>query len=297
MTIVKGPPMKTITREHIHFRFDPAFEPAETAEPGETVRFLTKDCYDGQIDRDGKDFAELDMTRNNPVTGPLFVKGAEPGDILKVDILSVVPEDHGVMCVRPGKGIYEVQGSCCRRFEIKDGLIRFDGGRNIPLRMMIGVIGTTPAEPRDTQTPGEHGGNLDIKDLGAGCSVCLPVYVPGALLALGDCHAVQGDGETAICAMEAAAEVTVRVSVIRGETELPTPFIETEDHIYTTFGDESLDAASVAAAGKMHRYLMKKSGLSDAQAAMLLSLAGDLRISQVVNPKKGCVMQFPKRYL
>ena len=162
---------------------------------------------------------------------------------------------------------------------------------------MIGVIGTCPATPCDTQSPGPHGGNLDIRDLGIGSTIFLPVSVPGALLAIGDCHAVQGDGETAICAMEMSAKVIVKVDLIKGGTDIPTPFIETKDAIFTTHADRSLDAASVTAARKMHRYLIRRTGLTDAQASMLLSLVGNLRISQVVNPLKGCVMEFPKKYL
>ncbi len=289
--------MKTITRDRIHFGFDASFEPAGTIDSGEMVCFETQDCYAEQIDYDNKDFSLLDMKRNNPVTGPLYVNGAEPGDILKIEVLDIVPDDHGVMCVRRNSGVYDVAGCHCRRFPIKDGVIFFDHGIEIPVRPMIGVIGTCPAEPCDTQSPGPHGGNLDIKELGIGSTVYLPVSVPGALLAIGDCHAVQGDGETAICAMEINAEVIVRVSVVKDRDGIPTPFIETKDAVYTTQGEKSLDAAAVAAARKMHQYLVRTANLSDVQASMLLSLAGNLRISQVVNPLKGCIMEFPKEYL
>ncbi len=289
--------MKTITRDRIRFGFDSSFEPAGTINSGETVCFETQDCYAEQIDDDNKDFSLLDMKRNNPVTGPLYVNGAEPGDILKIEVLDIVPDDHGVMCIRHNSGVYEVDGCHCRRFPIKDGVVFFDQGIKIPVRPMIGAIGTCPAEPCDTQSPGPHGGNLDINELGIGSTVYLPVSVPGALLAVGDCHAVQGDGETAICAMEISAEVIVKVSVVKDGSDIPTPFIETKNAIYTTHGDESLDVAAVAAARKMHQYLVRKTNLTDVQASMLLSLSGNLRISQVVNPRKGCIMEFPKKYL
>lgn len=289
--------MKQITKEHIAFTFDPALPPAETITSGETVRFETKDCYDEQIDVDGKDFSLLDMARNNPVTGPLYVEDAAPGDVLKVEILAIEPAQAGVMCVRKGLGVYPVKGCHCRRFPIEDGTILFDQEIKIPIRPMIGVIGTCPKEPQSTQSPGVHGGNLDIKNLGAGSTIYLPVFVPGALLSLGDCHAVQGDGETAICGMEISASVTVRVSVLKDAGSLPLPFIETEDTIITTAADASLDIASKKTAQNMHTYLQKAANLTDAQAAMLLSLVGNLRISQVVNPKKGCIMEVPKKYL
>lgn len=282
--------MKTIARTNISFAFDPSTAPAAHAASGETVCFQCLDCYTEQIDCDGKDFALLDMDRNNPITGPLFVDGAEPGDTLKVEIQQISLGDHGVMCVRAGVGTYEVTGCHCRHFPIRDGVIHFDEGVRLAIRPMIGVIGTCPAGgPASTLCPGEHGGNMDIRELGVGSVLYLPVCVPGALLSLGDIHAVQGDGETAICAMEISGEVVLRVSVIK--STLPTPFLVTEHACFTTAADPSLDVCSVQAARKMHRWLAASFALSDAQAAMLLSLNGNLRISQIVNPLKGCMME------
>ena len=289
--------MKRIEKDHIYFGFDKEFPPAERIHSGETVCFKTKDCYDEQIDVDKKDFALLDMKRNNPVTGPLYIEEAQPGDILKVEIQDIAVADHGVMCVRLNQGVYEVEGCHCRRFSICDEKILFDEGIEIPVKPMIGVIGTCPEIPCDTQAPGRHGGNLDIRDLGIGSTVYLPVAVKGAGLSIGDCHAVQGDGETAICAMEVSAQVTVKVSVLKEGLDRPLPFIETEAYIYTAGDGVTLDEASVQAAQNMHHYIIKECGLTDAQAAMLLSLVGNLRISQVVNPRKGCMMQVPKKYL
>ena len=159
---------------------------------------------------------------------------------------------------------------------------------------MIGVIGTAPSnEDIRTTVPAEHGGNLDIKDLGVGALLYLPVNIPGGLLSMGDLHAVQGDGETVICALEMSGEVTVKVDVLKNRKDIPTPFIVTQSHYITTAADPSLDNCSVAAAKKMHRFLQEHSVLTDAQSGMLLSLVGNLRISQVVNPSKGCIMEFP----
>ena len=287
--------MRQISEKNTGFFFDPAIPPALTVESGETVEFMTKDCYDGQIDIDNKDFFLLDMSRNNPITGPLYIKGAEPGDTLKVEVLNIVPNEYGMMCVRLGKGVYHVNGNHCRIYRIKNGIIQFDQGIRIPSRPMIGIIGTCPTTACDTHSPGPHGGNLDIRDLGIGSTVYLPVYVPGAMLSIGDCHALQGDGETAICGLEVSAAVTVRVTILK--EQLPTPLFETKDTIYTISWNQSLDQASLDASRKMHHYLMSYFCLSDVQAAMLLSLVGDLRISQIVNPLKGCIMCFPKAYL
>ena len=125
--------MKQISEKNTSFFFDPAIPPALTVESGETVTFMTKDCYDGQIDIDHKDFCLLDMSRNNPITGPLYIKGAEPGDTLKVEVLNIVPKEYGMMCVRLGKGVYHVNGNHCRIFIIQDGIIQFDQGIRIPV--------------------------------------------------------------------------------------------------------------------------------------------------------------------
>ncbi len=286
--------MINIKKEQIHFAFDPAGSPVAYAENGDIVKFYCQDCYCEQILIDDFDFNKMNMQRNNPATGPLYVNGAEPGDVLRIEIKAIDIETDGSMCARTGAGIYEIDGCQCRRFPIEDGMVIFDNEIRIPIRPMIGVIGTAPKEEIiSTQIPGEHGGNLDIKDLGVGALLYLPVNVPGALLSIGDIHAVQGDGETVVCALEMSGEVTVKVDVLKNRQDIPTPFIVTEDHYITTAADPSLDDCSVVAAQKMHRFLQHHSILTDAQSGMLLSLAGNLRISQIVNPSKGCIMEFP----
>lgn len=290
--------MKTVRNTNIHYAFSPLITPAEYAEAGDLVLFESRDCYDEQITEDGMPFSELDMARNNPATGPLYVNGAKPGDILKVHIEKIELVDHGVMCVREGQGVYQIPGSHCRRFPIKDGYIAFDHGISLPVDPMIGVIGTSPEQGSvSTQSPGPHGGNLDINNLRAGSTVYLPVAVEGALLSMGDLHALQGDGETAICGMEASGNITVRIEVLPPNKAIPLPLLEDAGYFYTTAASESLDECSVAAARKMHSFLTSFTDLDDAGAAMLLSLCGNLRISQVVNPQKGCIMAFPKNIL
>lgn len=286
--------MITIQREQIHFAFDPAEVPVAYAESGDIVKICCQDAYCEQILTDGFDFGKMNMKRNNPATGPLYVRGAKPGDVLRVEIKAIDLAADGCMCARTGAGIYEIEGCHCRRFPIEEGAIVFDNGIRLPIRPMIGVIGTAPHnEALSTQMPGEHGGNLDIKDLGAGALLYLPVNVPGALLSMGDIHAVQGDGETVVCALEMSGEITVKVDVLANRQDIPTPFIVTVSHYMTTAANLSLDICSIMAARKMHGFLQQHSELSAAQSGMLLSLAGNLRISQIVNPAKGCIMEFP----
>lgn len=287
--------MKTIMQTSQHFAFDPSIPPALRVHSGETVRFQCQDCYCGQLEQDGWDFARMDMGRNNPATGPLYIEEAQPGDVLRVKILTIDIAEEGSMCARTGAGIYGIEGCHCRRFPIRQGMVQFDKGIQVPVWPMIGVIGTAPAgQPVPTTVPGEHGGNLDIRDMNQGATLYLPVQVPGALLSMGDLHAVQGDGETVICALEMDGQVTVQVDVLRGREDIPTPFLVTPDRYMTTAADPSLDVCSVAAARKMQAFLQQHAGLTDAQSGLLLSLAGNLRISQVVNPSKGCIMELPR---
>lgn len=287
--------MKIINQSNIHFAFDPAQAPCEQAKSGEIVAFVCQDCYCEQLQADGWDYARMDMTRNNPATGPLYIEGALPGDVLRVKILAIDIQGEGSMCARTGAGVYAMDGCHCRRFRVEQGTVVFDEGIRVPIRPMIGVIGTAPAAGSvPTTVPGEHGGNLDIRDMNEGALLYLPVNVPGALLSMGDLHAVQGDGETVICALEMSGTVTVQVDVLKNRPDIPTPFIVTPDRYLTTAADPSLDVCSVAAAQKMHRFLLQHTGLDAAQSGMLLSLAGNLRISQVVNPAKGCIMELPR---
>ncbi len=291
--------MLTVGKENKQFFFRPDVLPAAFAAPEETVRFCCTDCYDEQITADGDDFQKLDMERDNPITGPLFIEGAVPGDLLRIRIQDIRLNACGSMCVSNGNGVYPVQGAHCRRFAIKEDCIYFDRGLRIPVRPMIGIIGCAPERgKRSTLSPGDHGGNMDIRELGIGSVLYLPVFTPGALLSVGDLHAVQGDGETAVCALETGGEVELSISVLSKAAHLlPTPFLETERAYYTVAADPSLDVCSVEAARRMQRVLMEHAGFTDAQAAMFLSLAGNLRISQVVNPQKGCIMELPKQHL
>ena len=286
--------MKTINRDKTSFVFSKDIPPVEHAGSGEMVRFQCQDCYCDQITEDGFDFSKLDRRQGNPATGPLYVDGAEPGDVLRIDVKKIDLASSGCACVREGAGIYEIEGNHCKRYPVAGGFVQYAHGIKVPIKPMIGVIGVAPIGGEEsTRRPGEHGGNLDIKDLCEGTSIYLPVNVPGALLSMGDLHAVQGDGETVICALEMSGEVTVEVTLLKKRSDIPTPFLVTKTHYMTTAASDSLDDCNVKAARKMHRFLQDHSQLNDTESGLLLSMAGNLRISQVVNPLKGCIMDFP----
>ncbi len=285
--------------ETVHTHFDKATPPSGRVRSGDIVTFVCRDCYNGSLHTDRMDPRDLDRSCGNPITGPLYIEDAAPGDVLRIDILQIRPGPSGRMYVRPGAGLYDLSGTLCRVFPIDAQNMTFSfDGLTLPLRPMIGVIGTAPAGDRlSSECPGETGSNMDIRDMCAGSTLCLPVQVPGALLSMGDLHGVQGDGESAVCALEMAGEVTVRVVVLKDRADIPTPLLVTPTHYMTAAADPSLDRCAQAAARKMHLLLQRHTRLDAPHAAMLLSLCGNLRISQVVNPAHGCVMEFPKDIL
>jgi amidase len=162
---------------------------------------------------------------------------------------------------------------------------------------MIGVIGVAPTgKAVKNGTPGPHGGNMDCKEITAGATVFLPVAVDGALLAAGDLHAIMGDGEVAICAAEVAGEVTLSADVLQG-CSLPTPAVETPDELLLLASAAALDECEKSVLAKAHRLLVDVLGRSSNEAARVMSLIGDLGVSQVVDPLKTMTFALPKSAL
>lgn len=269
--------------------------PVLEVEDSSTVVFETCDCFADQIQSEDVVFSQLDWERINPATGPVFVKGAEPGDILQVKIVDIKLADHGVMVTGPGLGS---MGKIFTENEIKiipirDGQAVFDKDLCLPVKPMIGVIGTAPAdEPVPCGTPGSHGGNMDCKKIGPGAALYLPVNVPGALFALGDLHAVMGDGEVAVCGVEISGEVTVELNVIKGK-KLPLPLLVDNQHVITISSHVDLDTAAEECTKNMAELLVNEIGMTKHQAVKLMSLAGDLRVCQIVDPLRTARFEFP----
>lgn len=269
--------------------------PVATAKSGDTVCFETLDCFGCQLKSEDQLLGGLDWSNINPATGPLFVEGAEPGDVLKVEILKIELDKQGVMVDGPGSGVtgVAVTSESTKILPVSDGVVKFNEKLSFPICPMIGVIGTAPAEEGvDTGTPGPHGGNMDCTRIGEGATLYLPVNVEGALLAMGDLHALMGDGEVEVCGVEIAGAVTVRVTVLKN-CALPTPFLVNKEVAMAIFSAESLDDAAVGATMSMHSFLMKELHMNEHEAGMLLSVVGNLRICQIVDPEKTCRMELP----
>jgi amidase len=283
-------------KSRLHYEFSTETPPVVTANPSDTIIYECVDAYCNQIRDEHTLFSAVDRKLGNPATGPVYVNGAEVGDVLKVSIMKIVPAATAVMTARPDTGLYGelIPEYRSKIIPIRDNKAYFAEDIVIGLKPMIGVIGTAPKSPIPSTWPGEHGGNLDCKDLTVGSSIYLPVNVRGALLSMGDLHGVQGDGETVICALEMDGEITVTVEVLKQRTDIPTPFILTPTHYLTLAAAKTLDEAGKAAAFKMHKFLLSHTNLSIQEIAMLLSLQGNLRITQVVNPLVGCCMDFPR---
>lgn len=264
----------------------PTHTPTVTVPSGTVLTVETLDCFSNTITSEDQLFSSVGWDQINPATGPIAIEGARPGDVLKVEILDIVTADRGTMTTHPEYGA--VPGSVVertRRIDVRDGQVRFSPEVSFPVNPMIGVIGTAPAdEDIPTGTPGAHGGNMDCKRITIGSTVYLPVAIPGAHLALGDVHAAMGDGEVAVCGLEIAATVTIKVSVVEAPN-LPTPFVATEDSAMAIVSRPALDDAARDAASRLQSWLVAQSDLDPTDALMLLSLAGDLRICQIVDPE------------
>ena len=287
-----------IPRSRVIYSFSPQHKPVARAKPRDIVVFETIDALGGQITSEDTPIDKLDWSRVNPATGPLYVEGAEPGDTLVVDILDISVEDKAVILVVPGAGAlhdkkFSPRVKILRRS--KD-FLEFDSIR-IGLRPMVGVIGVAPREGEvATGDLGEHGGNMDVALLTRGTRLYLPVFVEGALLALGDLHMVQGDGEICVAAAEASGEVTVRVDVIKNRSPR-YPILETSNRYALLVPGDTLDSAVYRASEEIVEALKRQYNLEFEEAYMLASLVVDLRINQVVDPHKGVRAEVPKKYI
>jgi len=291
--------MKKLSREHIIFDMSKAHHPAVSVSPGEKLIVETEDCFGNQI-RTPKDSLEegFDYSRVNPATGPIEIVGASPGDVIEIEILRISLESSGVTATYPGWGPWgeRIHKSSIKFIAVKDNLANF-GGLSVPVHPMIGVIGVAPmnnAVPNNT--PGPHGGNLDTKEITVGAKVYLPVFVPGALLALGDLHAAMGDGEVCGTGVEIRGSVEVRIDVKKG-LGLDGPVVEYNDHLYFVGSGSTIEDAVKTAVGFATKIMTIRLGLDWTDAYMALSVGADLRFSQVVNPLKTVKVKVPKSIL
>jgi len=285
----------TVTKDHSILRMSKTAAPVARIASGDAVRLETADCFSDQITGPA-DVRGLDWDSVNPATGPVYVEGAEPGDVLAVRIERLETSDRGIMCTGGGWGVVgdRIDELTWRFLHVGGGGASWEGGPSVPLKPMIGVIGVAPAGADvPCGTPGRHGGNMDTRLIGEGATLYLPVQVPGALLAAGDLHAAMGDGEVAVTGVEVAGAVTLRVS-LRRDLTLTDPVVETDELVATIASAPTLDEAASAATHAMAGLLHDRLGLDMAEAVMLMSAGGHVRVSQMVDPLRTVRFEMPK---
>ncbi len=275
--------MRRIPRDRYIFTFAADVEPVLEIAPGEEVLFETLDSWAGRLTRpEDIHVIKADPARANPAAGPVFVRGAEPGDALVAEILEVTPRPPVISKIVSSGGLLagEVAAPHCRFLPIEDGHVVFWEGVRLRLRPMIGVVGTAPPVGRlSTADPGDHGGNLDHNDIRAASRVYLPVGVPGALFGLGDVHASMGDAEVTGSALECSADVRARLTVRKGAA-LRRPLIETAGAWFTCASAPSLQEAVRLATRDMVELVARRLRVSREDAFLLAGATGDVLIGQ-----------------
>lgn len=257
--------------------------PAAYCEDGDSVIFETMDCSDGAVRPDGSRDRTPGKYIANPATGPLYVKGAEPGDVLEVRIDKLKIGALGYMGTGGKEHIMEREIFYPRRiFDVSDGCVKL-GGHVFAAEPMIGVIGVAPAgEGIGTMTPDSHGGNMDCTRVREGATLYFPVSAPGALLAMGDLHAAMGDGETAEYGLETPGEVTVTVRVIK-DKELRWPVVVDRGVLSVVASAKTTDECCLLATSQLYDILLAE-GWNEADALYLMSLKCNLAVCQIVDP-------------
>ncbi|MBY5853532.1 acetamidase/formamidase family protein [Rhizobium leguminosarum] len=303
----------TIHRARHNFGWNKDFAPAVVAKPGETIHFECMDSSGGQLGSDAtlETLNALDFGKINPVSGPVYIEGAKPGDALKVTLRKFIPSGVGWTANIPGFGLLADQ--------FKDPALHvwsydansmvpalYGPGGRVPLKPFAGTIGVAPAEPgtHSVVPPRRVGGNMDIRDLTAGVTLYLPVEVDGALFSIGDTHAAQGDGEVCGTAIESQMNVEATIELVK-DARLQTPrFTTTEPvtrhldgagyEVTTGIGPDLMTGARESVM-RMIDLLGAEHGMSAIDAYLLCSVCGDLRISEIVDQPNWVVsFYFPR---
>jgi acetamidase/formamidase len=293
--------------EQLHYRWDNGLNPLLEIESGDTVAFQVRIGDEGLFTWDSTSADVLRWEfKGHPLTGPVYVRGARPGDALEIEILALQPGEMGFTLIAPGLGLLpdDFPEPYLKIWDLRNGsTARFRPGIEVPIEPFCGVMGVAPAEPGEhpTMPPRRVGGNLDIKHLIVGTTLYLPIEVDGALFSVGDAHAAQGDGEVCVTAIETSMAATLRFTVRPG-LHLAGPQFRTAGPLaqstntggwYATTGiGPDLMEASKQATREMIAYLGRTHDLAPADAYALCSVAMDLKISEVVDSPNWVVSAF-----
>jgi acetamidase/formamidase len=296
-------PMSAIT-----FGWDRRHEPLLVVPSGAEIVVETAECSNGQVAPSSTADAirDIDFAQVDPIAGPIVVEGARPGDVLQVDVLELTPGSWGWSANYPGSGLLpeDFPDPWLYVWDVSGPRAPYLAGISVPVEPMIGIVGCTPAAPgpHSSIPPLRTGGNLDVKHIGVGASVYLPIEVEGAMLGLGDAHAAQGDGEVGGSGIEVPMTVTVRVKV-RRDLDIQLPEYEVRRplerrsaaqagyHVTTGIGPDLFEA-SRSEVRAMIRRLERTRGLAPIEAYELCSVALDLKISEIVDHPNFVVSAF-----
>jgi acetamidase/formamidase len=296
-----------------HHGWDRSFAPVARIAPGESLEFAVSDASGGQLGQTSTvaDVTGLDFAKINPVAGPVFIDGAEPGDVLKVTLLSFVPSGWGWTANIPGFGLLadEFEEPALHVWHYDPTTLApalFGRWGKVPLKPFTGTIGVAPAEPglHSIVPPRRVGGNMDVRDIAQGTELFLPVEVAGALFSVGDTHAAQGDGEVCGTAIESPMRVALQFD-LQKQQPLAYPRFRTHGpvtrhldamgyEVTTGIGPDLMQAAR-ASVRSMIDLLGRRHGMPAVDAYLLCSVCGDLRISEIVDvPNWTVSFYFPR---
>lgn len=299
-------PQYTLTTEQTHNKFSSTIEPVLTVPSGAIIEAFTEEATDGQLTLNSttEDVANVSFEPIHPITGPVFVEGAQPGDVIAVTLHKIEAGEWGWTGIFPGFGYLadEFTDPYLKTFAIdkNSATIDFNDKIKLPLKPFPGVMGVAPATDSllSTIPPRANGGNMDDPHLVEGTTVHFPVFVEGGLFSIGDTHATQGLGEVSGTAIEAPMRIVYEIKVIKNKPYLAEPQYETNDYYAVTGFAPSIDGATKKAIGYMVDYLEAEHNLSREEAYVLCSLAGDLHIAEVVDvPNMLVTMHMSKEVL
>jgi len=272
--------MIVVGKQHQHFLFDRSLKPVATVKTGEPVLFETLDACCGEVRTVEQLHARRKTDRkSNPINGPVFIEGAQPGNTLVVEILKIDLDEEGFQLIGPNRAIIknEVADWTCYVFRVVRGRVRFPNGIEVTADPVIGQFGNAPAgEP--TNLPNPLGGNQDCPFVKVGAKLYIPVEVEGALFSLGDLHACQGDGEV-VGSPEIGGQVTVQFDVLQ-HRHSDWFMIEDATHWHSPRAEESEGEAARQAVLQNAHFLSRVRGIELTDALILLTLQGRLSISR-----------------
>jgi amidase len=296
--------MKLVKRDNVYSEHSRENKPGLVVMPGEEFAAETELCTGDWLQSIEDRWTPEKSKGCNPAVC-VYVEGAEPGDVLAVKIIDIKVDDLGYTGFngyhnKIGQQIYPKDwGINTRTVRIRDGFVEWSKQLRLPVRPMIGTLGTAPQSGAVLNSyGGRHGGNMDVQEVTSGNTVYLPVFVPGALLHIGDVHAIQGDGEINVGGgIECRSTVRLVVDLIKKPDGMEWIRIENDDYIMTVACCDTVEKSFFAAAGEILRWMVKDYGFTEEEAYLLMGQVMEARCTQFVNPTRTYICKMPKKFL